>query len=294
MISKEVQEVAGTKLFVGTNPERTRQLTVYANTVDNVSINNAMVLPVPHPKSVIFHDLSNYKEFFTDCESCFSNQFLLKSSGMNFKLTDSDEVLPVYNVGSYVASIVPSLNDLHRVNSTVFDLSEGLDKMLQTHYSNPVFGFIVCKLAKGKETYHPFAYSCAMLDVATVFVPTKHYHVESSNYYANYNSTFSDKNIDQSLMFSSWLSGNTNKKVNEYDVDAKYADDWDHEIFLYNTNVDSNKLVSSMSQTDKVWNKMCAIKFERLSFNLDRKCRKFTRLYIKGKHPNIDMIVNAC
>lgn len=276
MISKEVEEVTDTKLFAGTNPSKTRQLTVYANTVDNVSKNNAMVLPVPFPNSVIFHDLSDYKDFFTDCSSCFSSEYLYKSQSMSF--TNNANSLHVYNVGSYKASIVPTIADFGRIDSSVFELSDGLKKTLQVHYSNPIFGFIVCKLDVGKEKYHPFAYSHTISN-KMIFLPTRHYHVEKpkNNYFLNGN--FVDlENLDHA----------------NYADYADYADDWSHEIYLYNTDVESNKKLISMSKSDKVWNKKSKINYDKLTFDLDTNCENFSKLVITGKNPNIDIVVGTC
>lgn len=304
MISKEIKAVAGTKLFCGVNNEKTKQITIYANTVDNASRNNAMVLPVPFPDSVVFHNLEKYKNFFSDCESSFLNMSKSLSLFTNSYGTQSTDrsTLVVYDVGSYKVSLAHSLNDLKRVDVSVFELSKGLEEMLKTHYSNPVFGFIICKLAEGKEKYHPFAYSHNIAS-EKVFIPTRHYHDENINsYYGNYdmftNKSYTTNNIDNSPMFSSWASvsnpnSNFSNKVRNAHNNSDLADDWDHDIYLYNVDLDSNIQVKKMNSCKESWTGDVNINFKKLDFPLDRDCRVFNKLEINGNKPNVDIVLSV-
>jgi hypothetical protein len=311
MISKEIRAVAGTKLFSGVNHEKTKQITIYANTIDNASKNNAMVLPVPFPDSVVFHNLEKYKDFFSDCESCFINMsqsYSLSSNSFGSRGTEKS-ILEVHDVGSYKVSLAHSLDDLKRVDTSVFELSKGLDSMLKKHYSNPVFGFIICKLAEGNEKYHPFAYSHNIAN-EKVFIPTRHYHDESiSSYYNNYdmfsNKSYTTSNIDNSPMFSSWSgvsdpSTNFSNKVRKtnpsdgIDSDSELADDWNHDIYLYNIDLGSNTQVKKMNTCKMTWSGEVNINLKKLDFSLDRDCRVFNKLEINGNNPNIDLVLSAC
>ena len=293
MISTEIRSVAATKLFCGLNSKKTRQITVYSNTVDNVSKNNAMVLPVPFPKSVKFHNLENYKTFFTDCESCFYKPWA-RSLSMNYGgefLKGQSAKLQVFNVGSYKVSLAMSISDLKKVDTTVFDLSDGLDKVLKKHYSKPIFGFIICKLAEGNEKYHPFAYSHDIIP-GKVFIPTRHYHDEKvyraldESYHSsrNYNSF---GNIDNSLMFGEFEERFTQIT----NTDPNMADDWDHDIYLYNVDINSNSQVKKMNQCKSKWSGKVHINFDKLDFPLDEKCDAFTKIEINGNHRNMDIIL---
>jgi hypothetical protein len=277
MISQEIKSVAGTKLFCGVNDNKKFQLTVYANTVDNPSRNNAMVLPVPFPKSVVFHNLENYKTFFSDCDNSFEKPLTRSSRSLGLLSSNSSgsRTLAVYDIGSYKVSLANSLDDLKLVNSEVFDLSDGMDKMLKNHYYNPVFGFIICKLAEGNEKYHPFAYSHA-ISKGKVFIPTKHYHDES-----NYT-----KSINMSPMFRSMAP-------NLEPTQQLLANDWDHEIYLYNINVDSNANIGKMNICNERWSGKSNIRLNKIDFPLG-KCRVFDKLKINGTHRNIDLIFSAC
>lgn len=312
MISKEIKAVASTKIFSGVNSEQSKQITIYANTVDNSSRNNAMVLPVPFPNSVNFHNLEKYKEFFSDCESCFLNtidvmkNILTNSYGAK---GISQSPLAIYDIGSYKVSLAHSLEDLKRVDTTVFELSKGLDETLKKYYSNPIFGFIICRLADGNEKYHPFAYSHNIAG-GKVFIPTRHYHDENiSFFYNNYdmftNKAYGSTNIDNSPMFNSWSpASSTNKLLGNNPTDrfnlqrsdpkSDFADDWDHEIYLYNIDVGSNKEIKKMNTCKETWSGEVNINLKKMDFDLDRDCRVFNKIEITGNKPNIDIILTVC
>lgn len=299
-ISKPIVEVASTKLFCGVNQDKNRQFTVYSNTVNNQSKNNAMVLPVPYPESVKFHNLESYKTFFDDCQDCFKIPRNM-TYGLSFRNSYSFEgdtlsaqkKLEVVDVGSYQVSLAKNLKELKFVDKDVFELSKGLEETLTKHYNDPMFGFIICKLATGKENYHPFAYSHKMMG-NKVFIPTRHYHDETqvvSGHDFFKTNKYSSETIDNSPMFSGWGSDSMlNKKKNNDDT---YADDWDHDIYLYNVNQWSDFEVRRMSKSEEVWTNEVKINFNKIDFPLDRDCKSFQKLKINGSHKNMDIMLEA-
>ncbi len=275
IISNHVETVAKTKILVAVKPLTNRQLTVYSNYVDNNSENNAMILPVPYPNTVQFHDLSNYKNIFTDCDNCFPKpKDIYKSTNLStnsYGWNDS-KPLKVFNVGSYQVSLANSLSDLKRVDTNVFKLSKGCDELLSQQYNNPIFGFIICKLSKGSEEYHPFGYSHNLPNNNQVFIPTKHYHEHNSN-----KRSFSE--IDNSPMFQNFM-----QPINV----PLITDDWDHEIYLYNVTSESNPDFNNMSQKSS-WSGHNLIKKEKIDFDLGDLLR-FEKHRIRGRQKNIDLI----
>ena len=164
----ETAEVKATNLFVAPNKDFTRQITVYSNNVQTESRNNMMVLPVPHPESIKFIDLTEYKDIFKDLEKSFDVQY--RSLGSNSK-----GALKVEKVGSYNATIVPTFGQLYQIDKNVFGtINPELKKVLGKYYNS--MGFIVCKLNPSSDfvNYHPFAYSHKINKV--LFVPTRHLH----------------------------------------------------------------------------------------------------------------------
>jgi hypothetical protein len=177
MVNGPVKTIGATKIFTAPSEDGTRQLTVYSNKVDSPA-DNAMVLPVPFPDSVQLHDFSAYSKLFNDLDSCFA-QVKSKTLSANFSAAAGARgPLAVFRVGSYDASIVPSVSDFDRLDARVFTLNPSLGQVLRQNYGTiqgtPV-GFIVCKLRSGAHTYHPFAYSHARPN-NRLFVPTRHFH----------------------------------------------------------------------------------------------------------------------
>jgi hypothetical protein len=182
IISAKVNTVAKTKLLVAINNQTNRQYVVYANTVDNPTANNAMILPVPNPKSIKLHNLSAYSHIFDDCNKSFVERIKLSSDSVVKKSKASlNASLKVYDIGSYKVSIAYSLDDIKRINANVFTLSPGCESMLHNNYANGMYGFIICKLDNGNKIYHPFGYSHDLPNNQQVFIPTKHYHPHESN-----------------------------------------------------------------------------------------------------------------
>lgn len=185
IILSKVDKVSNTKIYVSPDKENKRQLTIYSNEVATET-KNAMILPVPNPESIELIDLSKYSKFFEDCENCFYNLPTLGLRSFNPQNAyASASFLPVIRVGSYLASIVPSFEDIVRLDRNVFDIHDDLFPLLAANYREG-FGFIVCMLEEGKHTYHPFAYTHELKEKNKLFIPTRHYHVGESNRYADW------------------------------------------------------------------------------------------------------------
>ena len=182
MISNEIQQVSNTNIFVSADYSNSRQIVIYSNYVDNLTDSNAMVLPVPNPRSIKFIDLSNYKNLFEDCAKCFYNpnrSYSVSTNSFSNEKLDGKPPLRVFNVGSYKVSLALSLEQISNVDKRIFTLSPGLKETLEMFYYQPYWGFIICKLSKGPESYHPLAYSHDIID-SKLYIPTRHYHQEIS------------------------------------------------------------------------------------------------------------------
>ncbi len=185
ILSAIVDKVASTKLFTCVLNDGERQFIVYSNTVDTPIQNNTMILPVPNPESVQFVDLSQYKNFFEDCQSSFRKKYdesydsrytcSLRSAAADHK------PLPVYTVGSYAVSIVPSAADFARLDRSQFSIERTLPPLLAQKYDDPSFGYLVCKLRKGNHSYHPFAYTHDIHTNHLLFLPTYHIHPDGTD-----------------------------------------------------------------------------------------------------------------
>jgi len=205
IFNRPVLKVAGTKIFVSRTCDN-RQLTIYQNYVTahfdpsskgrenkahlqkalqqieqqtKGSDSNAMILPFPAGK-VDLVDLSAYPTLFVDCKNCFpvSETIKLKTRGRKKKNSSHLEVL---SCGSYNVSIAPTLEDLSRIDPSVFTLADNVGKLLEKHYDQG-FGFLVCCFKENGEK-HPLGYIHSPLPDSSgkhpdglLFVPTRHEH----------------------------------------------------------------------------------------------------------------------
>jgi hypothetical protein len=180
--SKDLR-VRNTKIFVMPNKDRTRQLTVYQNTVA-CDVKSVMILPIPWPDTFhvesqcptgVFEQLQNSVRHPDGAHTRVMPTFTRSRS-------DCNEPLPKFSMpGGYVASLAPTLDDIQRVDSTTFVIPRDLLVFLELHYSHAEYpvGFLVCKLSDEHTTeveYTPICYSHQIISEDKLLVPTLHYH----------------------------------------------------------------------------------------------------------------------
>lgn len=157
--------VARTKLFATRQAER--QVLVYEARVDSAAP-NAMMLPVPvaaHDSRIELINLEAYPLFF---EALYA-QYIIP----NFSAPSQAAALEVFRVGAYEASIVPSIQDMSRIDGR-FRLSEQLLAALAERYAD--HAFVVYQFAAGRQQLHPFAFSFTSRYDKHLFFPTLHVH----------------------------------------------------------------------------------------------------------------------
>lgn len=270
IISNQVEEVAKTNIFVAVDSDINYQLVVYSNFVDNDIVNNAMILPVPNPSTVEFHDLTKFKNFFERCSSCFYEKNLPRGRSSNTKcaIPDCNFVLPVQNVGSYQVSLAHNIDQLNNIDSSVFSITDDCKHLLNNNYANKNFGFIICKLANSKKEYHPFGYSHFITNTDEIFIPTKHYHAHKS---------FSKK-IFEYVGFSSTNENKDNIK-----------EKWDHNIYLYNASLTDSLQKNDIDPPDEfVWTKKSPL-LQNNFFPL-KNLKHFEKHKIVGLYKNVDLV----
>jgi hypothetical protein len=184
-----IKEVGGTKILVAITKD-SRQLVVYRNYVSGgVPAKNeakkkpkeptpAMILPFPCPVGggdVEFVDLSGNKTLFQDLSDCFPKLVSTRKwkeareggNSRSFKLE-------VKKVGSYNVSVAKNIDDLRRIDESVFVVDQNVDLLLSKHYATD-FGFVIACFRDDEEK-HPLAYVHALAAGKTLFVPTRHHH----------------------------------------------------------------------------------------------------------------------
>ncbi len=183
MFSGSVSSVSQTKIFVAPLTVSGKQITVYSKKVTlgaKTDKHVAMVLPFPTKDgSCQVVDLSKYKTIFSDLDKLFpAPKSFVRSSTDSFGGSRSLPMLAVERSGSYQYTVVPSWNDLDRVQSNVFNVDlAAIKTMTQQHYLYG-FGFLVCIIDQSAE-YYPIAYIHDMLPEQCLFVPTRHQHGKS-------------------------------------------------------------------------------------------------------------------
>lgn len=131
----------------------------------------AMVLPIPIAPgtgAIEFVDLSKFPKLFEDLAHLFAVP--QRKGGFRFSLGGGARVLPVFEVGAFVASFVPARADFARLDPR-FRLDDRALAKLPADY-----GFAVFQLKPGKQTVHPMAFTFATREPTKLFFPTTHVH----------------------------------------------------------------------------------------------------------------------
>jgi hypothetical protein len=186
-----------------------------------------------------------------------------------------------------------NLEDLNNLDEKHFVLTKEVYKFMKKHYNYGFMGFVVCKLVLGNKEYHPIAYSHNIYK-KKIFIPTKHFHMHDNNIGAfnsfDHYGFMSDVLIDKPKTID----------------DGSYADDWHHDIYIYNGNIGKNaKLDEMIKKTINdpkgsagiryEWSKDITFDFDKIDFNLSKKCHEFQKFQIskfaKIRNPTQDLLV---
>ena len=137
----------------------------------------AMILPVPTPKAskedaVTFINLEKYPDFFDDLRSGFPEPPAGRAKNGPPPPLAAAPKLKVVEVGSFVASFVPTVKDFARLDEQ-FRLPDGTWDQLPQYKD---YGFAVFKLKKGEQKVHPMAFEFPRADGRKLFFPTVHIH----------------------------------------------------------------------------------------------------------------------
>lgn len=242
--------VGRTRLFA--RHEAGMQVLVYSMQVEALAGREiAMILPLPvnHAAAdpVAFIDLSGYPQFFDHLECAFPHPVLSFSAAGDTLIGARGlrPTLPVQEVGSFIASYVPSVQDFDRL-----DARFRLPDAVLTHFSAYAeYGFAVFQLksvsptwgerqasyaAEGRHladiaaralhprptarTIHPMALRFAT-DCEEIFFPTVHFHGDGLHTEETFDHTF----YWQGTHLNAGFAHDPNVRVSAYSADA-YAD----------------------------------------------------------------------
>jgi hypothetical protein len=173
--SKPVKVVADTNIFARSSTDG-RQYLVYSMRLD-ADEELAMILPIPTPKApkedaVRFINLEKYPNFFDEMQSGFPLPPASRAGGLSLSKEAPAAVLKVVEVGSFVASFVPSIKDFARLDER-FRLPSGVWGSLPQYKD---WAFAVFQLKKGEHKIHPMAFEFPRREPKKLFFPTVHIH----------------------------------------------------------------------------------------------------------------------
>lgn len=173
IFSGPIRSVSQTRIFA--RPDGARQFLVYEMRLDTPA-EVAMVLPLPlapgaDESAISFIDLSDYPDFFEDLDGCFPLMWELFPQSFTVACAAA-ATLEVVRVGSFEASVVPTLADFNRLDAR-FRLSDDVWKQLPQYHD---FGFAVFKFREGHSHAHPMAFCFATRYPDVTFFPTVHVH----------------------------------------------------------------------------------------------------------------------
>jgi hypothetical protein len=174
--SKPVKLVADTNIFARSSTDG-RQYLVYSMKVD-ANEELAMILPIPTPKepkedAVRFINLEKYPKFFDEMRSGFPEPPAAHAGGgRSLSKAAPRPELKVVEVGSFIASFVPSIKDFGRLDERFRLPTDVWDSLPQ--YKD--WAFAVFQLKKGEHKIHPMAFEFPRRDPSKMFFPTVHIH----------------------------------------------------------------------------------------------------------------------
>lgn len=139
----------------------------------------AMVLPLPTPKrspagAVRFIPLDGYPDLFDDLAAAFPPPAPDDTLAGTAPLATPGRAapLPVAEVGNFVASFVPGVDDFGRLDAR-FRMPAGTWEVLPRYRD---YGFAVFQLKPGDQKVHPMAFEFPRANPDWLFFPTVHVH----------------------------------------------------------------------------------------------------------------------
>lgn len=173
-----VKYVSDTNLFARMTSKST-QILAYQMRFATLQ-ENAMILPLPvatpaREDSLKFISLKHYDHFFSDLDRAFP---VIEPPSFSRRLaTDSaaledQAALTVHEVGDFVASFVPTMNDFARLDQRFVIPKSSWAKI--PHYAD--YGFAVFQLKSLEGEPHPMAFEFETRLEDEIFFPTVHIH----------------------------------------------------------------------------------------------------------------------
>lgn len=175
IFSGTVERVENTRIFARHSGENT-QFLVYSMAYA-APRELAMILPIPvAPRTenpLRFINLKEYPDFFDDLEMGFPKP---RSVGISAGGADAarGETLPVVEVGDFVASFVPTIDDFRRLDPRFALPRQTWDQI--PDYRDYGFAVFQLRTARNAKQVHPMAFEFATAMPDRLYFPTVHIH----------------------------------------------------------------------------------------------------------------------
>lgn len=136
---------------------------------------NAMILPVPAGRVQVL-DLSKHKTIFKSLADAFPKEEkpAPRSAPRSWGAAPAKETLVVKEIGDYLVSVAPRLEDLGKIDPEHFTVVPGVVDLLGKHYAE--FSFVVCRFKDCVTEGSPIGYIHERTADSRLFVPTRHSH----------------------------------------------------------------------------------------------------------------------
>ena len=173
-ICSKTAELSNTNIFARAGKDG-RQFLVYSMVI-KAAEELALILPIPTPKAskedaVKFLALDKYENFFDEMRKGWPEP-KTDSRGPALGGPKEEPKLKVVEVGSFIASFVPTQKDFDRVDEK-FKMPDDVWKKLPQYKD---WGFAVFQLKKGEKKVHPMAFDFPRESAKKLFFPTVHVH----------------------------------------------------------------------------------------------------------------------
>lgn len=163
--------VRNTRIYVSPSSHNQNQLTLYTTEVNTLFDEGYLILPVPYPHTIRFHDCRSTLHFLDSLEDVFSyrGRHIPKARSRETESQLFEDI-----------TIIHSLDEFCQLNQRDHILPTSVVSHLSTIYSEHYWGFLLCSLRCGSFVYEPLCYSHRMID-DNLFLPCLLYQPSSCN-----------------------------------------------------------------------------------------------------------------
>ncbi len=173
--AQPVESVSDTNLFARLTDQGTQFLIYQMKFKSQVA--NAMILPLPvkqqsGDQAVQFVSLKEYDDIFRDMQRAFPAPQPPRPLSRDKSIGAPASELVVHEVGDFIASYVPTLDDFARLNSK-FVIPRATWEKIPEYVD---YGFAVFQLKSNEGEPHPIAFEFQTRLADKVFFPTMHIH----------------------------------------------------------------------------------------------------------------------